>query len=302
MKKVPLQRFLYLSICAAIVTILLKSYAYFATGSVGFMSDALESFVNLFAAVFALIMLNVSQKPADKQHTYGHSKAEYFSSAAEGALILIAAFSIIRTSLPRLFNPVSLENVDLGILLTFAASLVNLIVGLVLKHYGKKRRSLVLEADGRHLLTDVWTSAGVIAGIVVVRFTGWYIVDPIIALFVAVNIMYTGYKLLKRSARGLMDGTIPEDDLNKVITYLDSLKSHHIEYHSLMTRTAGQRKFIFFHLLVPGRWSVKQGHDCADKIEEHIINMFDEPVTVDTHLEPVEDPSSMIDIGIDRIQ
>src|SRR5690554_148801 len=167
-KNNTLQKFMYLSIAAAIVTIVLKSYAYHITSSVGFLSDALESFVNLFAAIFALIMLNLSQRPADKEHMYGHSKAEYFSSAAEGALILIAAFSIIRTSLPRLFNPVSLENVDLGILLTFAASLVNLIVGLVLKHYGKKSRSLVLEADGSHLLTDVWTSAGVIAGIVVV--------------------------------------------------------------------------------------------------------------------------------------
>lgn len=302
MKKVPLQRFLYLSIGAAIVTILLKSYAYYITGSVGFMSDALESFVNLFAAIFAVVMLNVSQKPADTKHMYGHSKAEYFSSAAEGALIIIAAFSIIRSALPRIFYPVSIENVDLGLLLSFIASMVNLGVGATLIFNGKKRKSLILEADGRHLLTDVWTSAGVIVGIAIVRFTGWYIVDPIIALFVALNIMYTGYRLLKRSARGLMDGTIPEEDLNKITSYLDSLKSHQVEYHSLMTRTAGQRKFIFFHLLVPGNWSVKRGHDCADKIEEHIINMFDEPVTVDTHLEPVEDPSSMIDIGIDRIQ
>lgn len=302
MKKVPLQRFLYLSIGAAIVTILLKSYAYYITGSVGFMSDALESFVNLFAAIFAVVMLNVSQKPADTKHMYGHSKAEYFSSAAEGALIIIAAFSIIRSALPRIFYPVSIENVDLGLLLSFIASMVNLGVGATLIFNGKKRKSLILEADGRHLLTDVWTSAGVIVGIAIVRFTGWYIVDPIIALFVALNIMYTGYRLLKRSARGLMDGTIPEEDLNKIASYLDSLKSHQVEYHSLMTRTAGQRKFIFFHLLVPGNWSVKRGHDCADKIEEHIINMFDEPVTVDTHLEPVEDPSSMIDIGIDRIQ
>lgn len=302
MKKVPLQRFLYLSIGAAIVTILLKSYAYYITGSVGFMSDALESFVNLFAAIFAVVMLNISQKPADTKHMYGHSKAEYFSSAAEGALIIIAAFSIIRSALPRIFYPVSIENVDLGLLLSFIASMVNLGIGATLIFNGKKRKSLILEADGRHLLTDVWTSAGVIVGIAIVRFTGWYIVDPIIALFVALNIMYTGYRLLKRSARGLMDGTIPEEDLNKITSYLDSLKSHQVEYHSLMTRTAGQRKFIFFHLLVPGNWSVKRGHDCADKIEEHIINMFDEPVTVDTHLEPVEDPSSMIDIGIDRIQ
>ncbi len=302
MKKVPLQYFLYLSIVAAVVTILLKSYAYFITGSVGLMSDALESFVNLFAAIFALVMLNISQKPADKKHMYGHSKAEYFSSATEGALIIIAAFSIIRSAIPRLINPVSIDNVDVGLLLSLTASLVNLGAGLILIHHGKSRKSLVLEADGKHLLTDVWTSAGVIVGIIIVRFTGWYIVDPIIALFVAVNIIYTGYKLLKRSARGLMDVTIPDEDMKRIIVYLDSLKTDQIEYHSLMTRMAGQRKFIFFHLLVPGSWSVKQGHDCADKIEEHIISMFTEPVTVDTHLEPVEDPASMNDIGIDRTQ
>ena len=301
MKKFPLQYFLYLSIGAAIVTIVLKSYAYYITGSVGLMSDALESFVNLFAAIFALLMLIISQKPADKKHMYGHSKAEYFSSAAEGALIIIAAFSIIRSAIPRLLNPGSIENVYLGLLLSFIASLVNLGVGGTLILEGKKRKSLILEADGRHLMTDVWTSLGVIVGIIIVKFTGWYIVDPIIALFVAVNIMYTGYKLIKRSARGLMDATIPDEDMKRIIVYLDSLKSKQIEYHSLMTRMAGQRKFIFFHLLVPGSWTVKHGHDCADEIEEHIISMFTEPVTVDTHLEPVEDPASMNDIGIDRI-
>ena len=301
MKKSPLQYYLYLSIGAALVTILLKSYAYYLTGSVGLMSDALESFVNLFAAIFAVIMLHLSQKPADKKHMYGHSKAEYFSSAAEGALIIIAAFSIFRSAIPRIFNPISIENVDLGLLLSFIASIVNLGVGSTLIYNGKKRKSLILEADGRHLMTDVWTSLGVIVGIIIVKFTGWYIVDPIIAIFVAVNIMFTGYKLIKRSARGLMDATIPDEDMKRIILYLDSLKSNQIEYHSLMTRTAGQRKFIFFHLLVPGNWSVKQGHDCADKIEEHIISMFTEPVTVDTHLEPVDDPASMNDIGIDRI-
>lgn len=301
MKKSPLQYFLYLSIGAAIITIVLKSYAYYVTGSVGLMSDALESFVNLFAAIFALLMLIISQKPADKKHMYGHSKAEYFSSAAEGALIIIAAFSIIRSAIPRIINPVSIENVDLGLLLSLIASLVNFGVGSVLIINGKKRKSLILEADGRHLMTDVWTSLGVIVGIIIVKFTGWYIVDPIIALFVAVNIMYTGYKLIKRSARGLMDATIPDEDMKQIIVYLDSLKSKQIEYHSLMTRVAGQRKFIFFHLLVPGNWTVKHGHDCADEIEEHIISMFTEPVTVDTHLEPVEDPASMNDIGIDRI-
>lgn len=301
MKQTSLANFLYLSVAAAIVTILLKFYAYHVTGSMGFLSDALESFVNLFAALFALIMLKVSQKPADDGHVFGHSKAEYFSSATEGALILIAAFSIIRTAIPRIVEPAPLENINTGLLFSLLASVVNLLVGLTLIRNGKKRKSLVLEADGRHLMTDVWTSVGVIIGIVVVKFTGWVILDPVIAILVALNIIYTGYKLISRSASGLMDATIPADDLEKVTLYLDSLKVNEIEYHSLLTRVAGQRKFISMHLLVPGEWSVKQGHDWADQVEETIIGLFDEPVTVSTHIEPVNDPASVKDIGIDRV-
>ncbi|HAR37671.1 MAG: transporter [Bacteroidetes bacterium GWD2_45_23] len=301
MKQTSLAKFLYLSIAAAIVTISLKFYAYQVTGSMGFLSDALESIVNLFAALFALIMLRISQKPADDGHVYGHSKAEYFSSATEGALILIAAFSIIRTAIPRIMEPAPLENINTGLLFSLLASVVNLLVGLTLIKNGKKRKSLVLEADGRHLMTDVWTSVGVIAGIVMVKFTGWFIIDPIIAILVALNIIYTGYKLISRSASGLMDATIPAEDLEKVTLYLDSLKVNEIEYHSLLTRVAGQRKFISMHLLVPGEWSVKQGHDWADNVEETIIGLFDEPVTVSTHIEPVDDPASVKDIGIDRV-
>jgi cation diffusion facilitator family transporter len=300
MKQTPLSKFLYLSIAAAVATILLKFYAYHITGSMGFMSDALESFVNLFAAVFGLVMLNISQKPADEGHEFGHSKAEYFSSAMEGALILIAALSIIRSAIPRIIEPKPLENLNTGLLFSLLASVVNLVVGLTLIKNGKEKRSLLLEADGRHLMTDVWTSAGVIAGIVIVKFTGWLIIDPVIAILVALNIIYTGYKLIGRSASGLMDATIPEEDLRKIRVYLDSLQEKQIEYHSLMTRTAGQRKFISLHLLVPGEWTVKQGHDCADDVEETIIGLFDEPVTVSTHIEPVGDPSSMKDIGIVR--
>lgn len=300
MKGNPLRKFIYLSIAAAIVTILLKFYAYYVTGSMGFLSDALESFVNLFAAIFALIMFNISQKPADKEHEFGHSKAEYFSSAAEGALILIAAFTIIWSAVPRLVNPQPIENINTGLLFSLLASFVNLAVGMTLVRNGKKRRSLLLEADGEHLMTDVWTSAGVIVAIVFVKFTGWLIVDPIIAILVALHIIYTGYKLITRSASGLMDASLPEEDMEKIIAYLGSLKEQQIEYHSLLTRAAGRRKFIAMHILVPGKWTVKQAHDHADEIEETIVNMFDEPVTVHTHLEPVEDPASMRDIGIDR--
>ncbi|NLY25848.1 MAG: cation transporter [Bacteroidales bacterium] len=301
MKQRSLKYFMYLSIAAAIVTILLKSYAYYITGSMGLLSDALESFVNLFAAVFALVMLTISQKPADERHKYGHGKAEYFSSAIEGALILVAAFTIIWAAVPRIMNPASLENVHTGLFISLLASLVNLTVGLTLIHHGKKNKSILLEADGRHLMTDVYTTVGVIVGIVLVMLTGWLIIDPIIAILVALNIIYTGYKLISRSASGLMDATIPEEDLQKITTYLDSIKEQHIEYHSLLTRVAGQRKFISLHLLIPGEWTVKKGHDYADDVEETIISLFDEPVTVHTHIEPVEDPASMRDIGIDRI-
>lgn len=300
MKKNPLRKFIYLSIAAAIVTILLKFYAYFITGSMGFLSDALESFVNLFAAVFALIMFNISLKPADKEHEFGHSKAEYFSSATEGALILVAAFTIIWSAVPRLIDPRPIENIHTGLLFSLLASLVNLGVGLTLIRHGKKRNSLLLEADGKHLMADVWTSAGVIVAIAIVKFTGWFIVDPIIAILVALHIIYTGYRLISRSASGLMDASIPGEDLEKITNYLDSLNDQKIEYHSLLTRVAGRRKFIAMHILVPGKWTVKEAHDYADEIEETIVNMFDEPVTVHTHLEPVEDPASMKDIGIDR--
>ncbi|MGI6074183.1 MAG: cation diffusion facilitator family transporter [Fermentimonas sp.] len=300
-KKIPLHKYMYISIVAAIATIILKTYAYYVTGSVGFLSDALESLVNLFAAVFGLVMLRLSQRPADDKHMYGHSKAEYFSGAIEGALILIASFSIIAQAVPRLINPIELVNVNRGLLYSLLASLVNLVVGLLLVRRGKSYNSLILEADGKHLLTDVVTSVGVIVAVILVKFTGWLILDPIIAILVGINIIYTGYKLISHSASGLMDSKIPDNELKQVVKYLDSLKEDiGIDYHSLMTRTAGQRRFIFFHLLLPGDWTIKKGHDLADKIERNIIEMFDEPITVDTHLEPIEDPSSMNDIGIYR--
>lgn len=300
MKQNSLKKFMYLSIAAAMATILLKFCAFYLTGSMGFFSDALESFVNLIAAVIALILLTVSSKPADKEHEFGHSKAEYFSSIIEGALIVLAAFSIIRSAVPRIIEPKPLENLNIGILFSLGASLINLTVALILIRKGKKRHSIILEADGKHLMTDVWTSAGVIAGIIVVKFTGIYIFDPIIAIIVAINIIYTGYQLISRSTSGLMDASISEEAVKKITDYLESLKEKNIEYHSLMTRQAGQRMFISVHLLVPGWWTVKKGHDYADLIEQSIENMFEEPVTVSTHIEPVDDPSSMNDIGIYR--
>ena len=300
MEQNSLKQFIYLSIAAAVATILLKFYAFYLTGSMGFFSDALESFVNLIGAIIALIMLHISAKPADKEHEYGHTKAEYFSSAIEGALIVLAALSIIRSAVPRIIEPTPLENLNIGLLFSLGASLINLVVALILIKNGKKRNSIVLEADGKHLMTDVWTSIGVIAGILVVKLTGIYILDPIIAILVAINIIYTGYQLISRSASGLMDASISEEAMKKITAYLDSLKEKNIDYHSLMTRQAGQRMFISVHLLVPGWWTVKKGHDYADLIEQSIEDMFNVPVTVSTHIEPIEDPASMNDIGIYR--
>lgn len=300
MKKKSLKKFAYLSIAAAVITIALKFSAYLYTGSMGLLSDALESCVNLIAAIVALIMIHIAEKPADEGHEFGHTKAEYFSSAIEGGLIMVAAFSIIWSAIPRLFAPQPIENVGLGLAISVSASIVNLGVAIVLLKNAKTHHSLLLEADGKHLMTDVWTSAGVIIAVLLVNLTGLLILDPIIAVLVALNIIWTGFSLLKRSANGLMDASISEGELKMVTNYLDGVSNDEIEYHSLMSRQAGQRKFISLHLLVPGAWSVQKGHDFAEHIEETIEDMFTEPVTVSTHIEPIEDPASMKDIGIDR--
>lgn len=300
MKKKSLKKFAYLSIAAAVITIALKFSAYLYTGSMGLLSDALESCVNLIAAIVALIMIHIAEKPADEGHEFGHTKAEYFSSAIEGGLIMVAAFSIIWSAVPRLFAPQPIENVGLGLAISVSASIVNLGVAIVLLKNAKTHHSLLLEADGKHLMTDVWTSAGVIIAVLLVNLTGLLILDPIIAVLVALNIIWTGFSLLKRSANGLMDASISEGELKMVTNYLDGVSNDEFEYHSLMSRQAGQRKFISLHLLVPGAWSVQKGHDFAEHIEETIEDMFTEPVTVSTHIEPIEDPASMKDIGIDR--
>ena len=273
MKGRSLRKFIYLSIAAALATIFLKFLAWYLTGSVGLFSDALESCVNLAAAIIALILLNLAETPADEKHPYGHTKAEYFSSAIEGGI---------------------------GLLITVGASLINLVVALVLIKNGKKYNSITLEADGKHLMTDVYTSGGVLAGILLVKLSGWQVLDGIVAVGVALNILWAGYQLIHRSATGLLDASLPEPDLKKIVETLDLLKSQEIEHHSLLTRQAGQRKFIAFHLLLPGDWSIQKGHDEAEKIEKNIRKLFTEPVTVFTHLEPREDPVSMQDIGIDR--
>lgn len=302
MHRKSLKKFIYLSIAAAITTIGLKFIAYYYTGSVGMLSDAIESVVNLLATGFALAMIILAETPADPNHDYGHTKAEYFSSVIEGLLIIIASVAIIWSAIQRMITPVPIENIGIGMLASILASIVNLGVGLILIKNGKKHHSLLLEADGKHLLTDVYTTVGILIAIILIKITGLIILDPIIAIIVALNISYTGYKLIKRSANGLMDEALPAEDIEKINNYLDSLKVDDVEYHSMLTRQAGQRKFVTFHLLVPGDWSVQKGHDLADEIECTIEDMFTEIMTVTTHLEPIEDPASHNDIGIDRIR
>ena len=300
MRTQSLKKYIYLSIVAAVATITIKFLAYHLTNSVGLFSDALESCVNLVAAVIALVMLTIAEKPADEEHAFGHNKAEYFSSAIEGGMIMLAAFSIIWAAIPRVIRPQPLENIGIGLLVAVGASVINLVVALTLLKNGRKNNSITLEADGKHLMTDVYTSAGVFLGIGLVNLSGWLVLDGIVAIGVALNIIWTGYQLMRRSAMGLLDSGLPEAELSKIITALDPLKLQNIEYHSLLTRQAGQRKFISLHVLFPGHLTIQEGHNTVEKIEKDIRNLFNVPVTVFTHLEPKEDPVSMLDIGIDR--
>jgi cation diffusion facilitator family transporter len=295
----PLTRYAWLSIAAAVVTISLKGAAYFLTGSVGLLSDALESTANLAAAIVALIALSVVTRPANDEFTFGYSKVEYFASGFEGGMILLAAAGIVITALPRLIHPQPLEQLGIGLVISVVASLVNLGVALVLMRAGKLYGSITLEADARHLMTDVWTTVGVLAGIVLVWITGWLRLDPIIAMLVAVNILYTGYRLLKRSGRGLMDVALPPNELSSVKSILDSYQVQGVKYHALRSRQAAARKFLAVHLLVPGDWTVRRGHQLAEQVEQQVLTSIPNTNIV-THIEPIEDPISLEDAALDR--
>ncbi len=293
-KPPSLTRYAWLSIAAAVVTIGLKLSAYFITGSVGLLSDALESFVNLASALVALFVLKMIERPADERFNFGFSKAEYFSSGFEGGMILIAAGAIIFAAVPRLINPVPLEQVGLGLIISIIASLINLGVALVLLKAGKQYNSITLEADAKHLMTDVITTVGVLVGIALVSVTGYERLDPLVALLVAANIIYTGIRLLKRSTFGLMDIAIPEEDREKIEHILDGYKKDGLQYHALRTRQAAAMKYIALHILVPGQWTVLRGHQVADEIEKKVKRTLPNTSVV-THIEPVEDPKSMQD-------
>ncbi len=299
MNRAFLTRYAWLSIAAAVATIGLKAAAYLLTGSVGLLSDAIESLVNLAGAIMALVVLTIAAQPPDEEHAYGHSKAEYFSSGVEGGLILLAAASIGLASIRRLLTPQPLEAIGLGLSVSVLASLVNLGAALVILRAGRKYDSPALQADGRHLLTDVWTSAGVLLGVSLVAISGWGWLDPVIALLVAMNITWAGYRILRSSALGLMDTALPPEELAKVNAILNAYTRESVRFHALRTRQSGARRFVSVHVLVPGTWSVHQGHRLLERLEAELRASL-ENLTVTTHLEAMEDAASWEDQTLDR--
>lgn len=294
-----LTRYAWLSIVTALVTIILKASAYLLTGSVGLLSDALESGVNLAAAVIALIALSVAARPPDEEHAYGHSKAEYFAGGIEGGMIVVAAVMIIASALERLLYPQPLQRLEIGLVISLVAAGLNLSTALVLGRAGKEYDSATLQADARHLMTDVWTTAGVLLAVGAVTVTGWQELDPIIAILVAVQIIRSGLSLLRGSALGLMDTALPESEQQRIIAILKGHMGEGVLYHALRTRKSGAQRFVSVHIQVPGAWSVQQGHTLLEEIEADIRTAFPH-TSVFTHLEPVEDPVSWQDIALNR--
>jgi cation diffusion facilitator family transporter len=295
-----LERYAWLSVAAALATITLKTLAWWLTGSVGLLSDALESIVNLAAALLALTMLRVAASPPDENHPYGFSKAEYFAAGIEGALIVLAAAGIFASAIPRLIEPQPLEAPVLGLALSAAASGINLAVGMLLIRVGRSRNSIALEADGHHLMTDVWTSVGVIVGVALVFRTGWLRLDPLVALAVAAHIIWTGLRLMRRSWKGLLDAAISSEDTGEVTKlFTEYSKRYGVSFHALRTRQAGARRFISFHFLVPDAWTVAQAHQLSEEIEARIRSLVPS-AAVFTHIEPISDPSSYDDQELDR--
>ncbi|MBW7959184.1 MAG: cation transporter [Candidatus Promineofilum sp.] len=294
-----LTRYAWLSIVTAIAIIGLKIAAYWVTQSIGFLSDALESGANIIAAIITLIALVIASRPPDREHPFGHSKAEYLSAGAEGVLILIAAAFIAIQAIARLRDPRPLEQLGLGILISAIAAIANFVVARILLDAGRKHRSAALTADAHHLLTDVWTSAGVIVAVALVGLTKWQWIDPAIALIVAVQIIYTGYKLVHDSVDGLMDTGLPDEEVEQIKAILARYLEKGVTYHALRTRQAGAQRFVSVHLQVPGDWSVQKGHELLELIELDIYDAL-APINVTTHLEPAEDPASWQDATLNR--
>ena len=293
-----LTRWAWLSVGAAVLTIGMKTAAFAVTGSVGLLSDALESVVNLVAAIVALIALTIADRPADRSHHYGHGKAEYLSAGAEGLMILVAAGLIFYSAIERLLNPQPLEELGIGLAITVAATVVNGVVGLLLIREGRKHRSITLVADGRHLMTDVYTSVGVVIGVLLVGLTGWLPLDSLVAIGVGINILWTGAVLMRNAGRGLMDHALPEEDQGRIVEVLGAIAREYppgeVEFHGLQTREAGRQRFVSVHVLVPGDWTVQRGHDVVEEVEGAIRGVLHD-ATVHTHLESLEDPRSHAD-------
>lgn len=294
-----LKRFAWLSIGAAVLTIVLKALAYFLTGSVGLLSDALESLVNLAGAFMALAMLSIASRPEDESHHFGHSKAEYFSSGVEGGFIIIAAAGIAFTAVERLINPRALEQLGIGLAVSVMAGVVNLLAALVIGRNGKKHNSITLRANAKHLITDVWTSVGVLSGVGLVALTGWQPLDSLVAIGVAINIVWAGVGIVKHSISGLMDTVLPEEELALIRKKIEELLPHGVTFHALMTRQAGARRFVSFHVLVPGEWTVEHGHVLLEKLEVQLTQLLPNMV-VFTHIEPLDDPASWKDQTLDH--
>jgi cation diffusion facilitator family transporter len=301
MSPAGLRALVLLSVLAAVVTIGLKGLAYWLTGSVGLLSDALESGINLFAAVTAYLSLHYSQRPADASHTYGHEKIEYFSSGLEGALILVAGIGTGWVAIGRLIHPAPLTELGLGTALALSAAVVNLAVGLVLVRVGRQQHSIILEADGRHLLTDVWTSVGVVTGLVVVWASGVYVLDPVIALLVGANIIFTGLRLIRRSFHGLMDHALDAAELDALRSAIRDNLPPGTDFHALRTRQAGASRFADFHLLVPGAMTVHDAHAVAERVEEALRAAVPR-VAVTIHIEPIEEQTSWEDHALRGIE
>jgi len=299
MNRSSLTRFAWLSLGAALATMALKGVAYLLTGSVGLLSDAMESLVNLAGALMALAMLTVAARPEDADHPYGHGKAEYFASGVEGALILVAALGIAISAIVRLNHPRVLEDLGTGLAVAVGASLINLVVALIILRAGKRHDSVTLEANAHHLLTDVWTSVGVVVGVGAVTVTHWQWLDPAVALVVAANIVWTGGTILRRSVLGLMDPALAFNEQAALRRILEPYLVQGIQYHALRTRLAGARRFVSLHVLVPGDWTVRAGHALLEQIEADIGRVIPN-VSILTHLEALDDPASWDDQALDR--
>lgn len=294
MSPAGLRALILLAALAAVVTISLKTLAYLLTQSVGLLSDALESGINLFAALTAYLSLHYSSRPVDATHTYGHEKIEFFSSGLEGALIVVAGIATASVAVGRLVQPQPLSDLGVGTGLTLAASLINLAIGLLLVRVGQRHHSIVLEADGRHLLTDVWTSVAVVSGLLVVWASGVYFLDPVIAILVGANIVWTGLRLIRRSFNGLMDHALDPEQLAALRSAIRSNIPPGTDFHALRTRQAGARQFADFHLLVPGAMSVREGHELAERVEAALRAALPR-VAVTIHIEPIEERASWED-------